>query len=221
LIHVLYLVVRSWSHQLVPLTSPSEFLTSLAAATAMVYLFLEERTGTRHTGLFILIPAFVFQLLSSIFIEHTTLIDPYFQDRLFAFHTGMAILGYAGMVIAAIYGLMYLMLYYDLKASRFGLIYRRLPPLEILGQVNFYAAVVGFVFLTIAMVLGLIWAPSVFGAGWYLPPAIIGVLVTWFIYGACVATRTLIGWGGKHTAYFTLIGFVVANLIFSSLHDLG
>ena len=96
-----------------------------------------------------------------------------------------------------------------------------MPPLETLGTINFYAAVIGFVFLTIGMVLGLIWAPAVFGAGWNLHPAIIGVIIAWLIYGACVASRPLIGWGSKQTAYFTMIAFVVVNLIFSSLHEIG
>ncbi len=62
---------------------------------------------------------------------------------MFGLHAGMAILGYSAFAVSAIYGFLFLLLYHDLKSTHFGLIYRRLPSLDVLAKMNIRAAVLG------------------------------------------------------------------------------
>ena len=55
-----------------------------------------------------------------------------------------------------------LILYNEIKLNKFGLIFNRLPSLEILERMSFIAAIIGFVFLTITIIIGIIWLPKAF-----------------------------------------------------------
>src|SRR5437867_8923017 len=108
-------------------------MTTVAFAVALVYFYVEFRAKTHKTGMFLLSFSFVFQTISSAFISNTGDFPDILRSPLFGIHTGAAVLGYTAFAVSAIYGVLFLLLYHDLKASRFGLIYQRLPSLEILA----------------------------------------------------------------------------------------
>ncbi|MCL4550393.1 MAG: cytochrome c biogenesis protein, partial [Bacteroidetes bacterium] len=82
------------------------------------------------------------------------------RNRLLGLHVISALLGYSGIIISAVYGVLFWLLYRNLKENKFGLIFNRLPSLEILEKLSFYAAVIGFILLTLAIVIGIICLPQ-------------------------------------------------------------
>ncbi len=161
-LHIVYLGVRTAAFDHPPITSVFEILTLLSAAMTIAYAYLELRTNIRNTGFFILSLALIFQTVSSVFIKDLTVIPEYLHSLLLGFHVSAALLGYTGISIAAVYGLLYLMLYHEIKSSKFGVIYSRLPNLETLETMSRKAEVFGFGTLSVAIVIGLFWLPRVF-----------------------------------------------------------
>ncbi|MDM7914077.1 MAG: cytochrome c biogenesis protein CcsA [Candidatus Eisenbacteria bacterium] len=154
-VHLLYLVSFVLAHRRMPLANAPEFLSVIAFATAVAYFYVETRTKNLSTGFFLLAFSTLLQFASSGRIALDAEVPELLRLPWFGLHTGFAILGYAAFAVSAIYGFLFLLLYHELKASRFGLVYRRLPPLDVLGRMNIRAAVLGLASLTVAIVAGI------------------------------------------------------------------
>lgn len=224
--HLLEVILRSWYYNHFPLASVFEALSIIALAIVIIYIFLEYRLKVRTTGFFILTLVFVLQLISSAFISLTHDIPDILHDTLFAFHTGSAILGYTGLAVSFLYSLMYLLLFHDIKSNRFGIIYNRLPSLEILSSLNYNSAAVGFLFLTLAIIFGSIWSDKVYDKVFSLDPKILIAYFTWIIYGLELFGGKILNWSSKRLAYLSLSGFafiifsmVAINMFFTSFHE--
>lgn len=211
-LHAFYLALRTGLYEHVPLASIFEVMTTVAFAVAVVYSYVELRSRTHKTGMFLIAFSFVFQTLSSAFISIPGDFPPILRSPLFGIHTGSAVLGYTAFAVSAIYGVLYLLLYHELKASRFGLLYRRLPPLDSLAMMSFRATVLGVVFLTVTIVIGAVWAAQRF-PGFYEDPKFILTAGVWVVYSVGIVLHYGFGWAGRRTVYFSLFGF--ALIVFS------
>ena len=225
-LHVILIVFRTSVYQHIPIASIFEVFSALALAIILVYLYIEEITRVRTTGLFIMVFVFVFQLISSVFQTMTVEISPLLTSKFFGIHVAFAILGYSAITISAIYGFMYLMLYHDIKSSKFGIIYSRLPSLEVLGNMNYSSALIAFIFMTFAIILGSVWSSMSINTYWNWDPKLISVLITWLIFGAGVCAKKFLGFSGKKIAYISIFGFfvmlfsmIVVNLFITTFHE--
>jgi ABC-type transport system involved in cytochrome c biogenesis permease subunit len=225
LAHIGYLALRTAAFDHPPITTVFEIMTMLAACIAVGYSYIELRTKASNTGFFILLLALVFQTVSSLFIKDLTVIAPILRSRLLGFHVSAALLGYTAISLSAVYGFLYLMLYHEIKSSRFGLIYNRLPNLEMLETMSHKAEVFGFVMLSIAIVVGVFWLPRAFPNFTYLDPKLIGTLAIWILYAAALTAKRKLGWQGRKMMIVSLVAFgfvflsmTVINLYLSGFH---
>jgi HemX protein len=225
-VHLTYLLLRTVLFNHPPITTPFEIMTVIAFCIALAYLYIEVGTKVHGTGLFILLPAFGFQLVSSLFIRDLGTIPDILRNNLLGFHVTSALLGYTAIAIGAMYGLLYLMLYHDIKSNQFSVIYKRLPNLEILDSMSYRSTLFGFLFLTIAITVGFIWLPIAFGEIFYTDPKLVGTMFIWVLYAAGLLSKKLAGWHGRKVAVLYVCGFVVAlfsitfvNFFFSSFHQ--
>jgi len=210
-LHALYIALRTGLYEHIPLASIYEVMTTVAFAVAVVYFYVEYRSRTHKTGMFLISFSFIFQTISSAFISSTGEFPDVLRSPLFGVHTGSAVLGYTAFAVSAIYGVLFLLLYHDLKASRFGLVYQHLPPLEVLAKMSLRAAVLGVVFLAVTIGIGVLWASQRF-PGFYDDPKFILTVVVWFVYATGIALHYGFGWGGRRTVYFSLVGFALVLL---------
>jgi ABC-type uncharacterized transport system permease subunit len=146
-------------------------------------------------------------------------------------HVTAALLGYVALSVAAVYGVMYTLLYRELKKHRVGLIFRRLPNLETLSRLNIGAVLFGWIGLTLAIVWGSVWARTLTSAGqlagtFYTDPKFLLTLVLWVLYGLALAGRYFFRWPNRQLAYLSMVAFVLmvgsslaVNLILPSFHQ--
>lgn len=224
--HLIYVLLRTVVFDHPPVTTVFEIMTMLALSIAIGYAYIELRTKTSNTGFFILLLAFLFQLVSSLFIRDLREIPEILRSRLLGFHVSAALLGYTAISLSAVYGLLYLMLYHEIRSTRFGLIYKRLPNLETLERMSHKAEVFGFVMLSVAIVVGLVWLPRAFENFSYWDPKLIGTLVIWVLYAVGLSAKRSFGWQGRKTMIISLVGFgfvflsmTVINLYMSGFHS--
>ncbi len=112
---------------------------------------------------------------------------------------------------------------YWLNVSGFS---KYLPSLTALEDIMYQSVAVGFVFLTIGIILGAVWAKYAWGGYWSWDPKETWSLITWLVYAAYLHARYIKGLSGKPLAYFTIIGFLSViftyygvNLIIPGLHS--
>lgn len=215
LFHFLYLMLRTIEFDHPPITNVFEIFTVLAFSISFSYFILELVTDIRGTGMFIIIISILFQIISSFFIEDLIEVKEVLRSNLLGSHVFSALLGYSGITISAVYGFLYLILYKELKTSKFGLIFDRLPNLEVLEKLSFYSAVIGFILLTIAIIIGVIWLPQAFPNFSYTDPKLIGTMLVWLLYGIGLINKITGKWRGKKLILLSIIGFTLA--IFSTI----
>ena len=73
----------------------------------------------------------------------------------------------------------------------------------------------GFLFLTVGIISGAVWANSAWGTYWSWDPKETWSLITWFIYAIFLHCRFMRGWRGKRAAWISVIGF--ASVVFTYL----
>lgn len=218
LAHLFYLYSRTVEYNHTPITNKFEIFSVLAFSIALSYFILELLTDIRRTGAFILLIALVFQVVSSLFITHNYSVPDVLRNRMLGLHVISALLGYSGFAISAVYGVLFLTLYKNLKTNKFGLFFNRLPSLEILEQLSFYSFVIGFILLTVAIIIGFIWLPQAFPDFRYTDPKLISTFIVWVFYGAGIISKMMANWYGKKVVGFSIAGFilVILSLIITS-----
>lgn len=222
MIHIFYLLARTVEFDHPPITNKFEIFTLLAFSISCSYFVLELLTDVRGTGLFIILFSLIFQVISTIFIEDLFEVAEVLRNRLLGLHVVSAMLGYSGFTLAAVYGILYLMLYKEIKLNKFGLIFKRLPSLETLYKLCFNSVLIGFVLLTFAVIIGIIWLPSAFPNFSYYDPKLISTGLVWLIFGLLVLFKFTSNWQGKKVVKVALLGYlvmilsVVLSIVFSS-----
>jgi ABC-type uncharacterized transport system permease subunit len=226
LVHFVYLNLRTFAFEHPPITTVFEILTLLAASMSVAYLYIEYRTNVRNTGLFVLFLALIFQTVSSLYVKDLLVIPDYLHSLLLGFHVSTALLGYTALALSAVYGLLYLMLYHEIRSSRFGMVYNRLPNLEMLEMMSNKAEVFGFVMLGVAILVGVFWLPVVFKEISYWDPKLVGTVTIWVLYAIVLGAKRKFGWQGRKTMIVALAGFgfvflsmMVLNLYLSNFHS--
>ena len=229
--HAIYLILSGLAYGHVPLANTWESLTFVAFALALVYLVLEWQMRERATGAFLLSAVLLLQILSSAFITHSREVPDILRSPMFGIHVVTALLGYVALAVSAIYGLMYLLQYRQLKRQNVGLLFQRLPNLETLSRLNLRALALGWVGLTIAILAGTAWAVTLARAGQLeinllLDPKFLMTLGLWVLYGLCLGGLYIFRWPKSTLASLSVLAFalllassLMVTLVVPSFHD--
>jgi len=209
--HLLYLTSRGIVEGHLPLASVYDFLSATGLSLAAVYWFLELRQGIRTTGVFVLPLVLLIQIVSSAYGAEAPTLKPQLQPIWFELHTLTAVLGYGAFAVSAIYGILFLLLYHDIKANRMTFFFRRMPPLETLGRMNVSAAGAGLLLLGLAILMGVGWA-RLAGVSLLSDPKTWLTVGAWMVLGFAVLAYYRLGWRGPRAVYASLAGFTTLLL---------
>lgn len=224
-LHLAFLVLRTFHLGRYPIAMLPEYLTMMAFAVAGVYLYVERVQRSKATGVFIVSLVTALQVAASALLPHVGAPkSEYLASPLFSLHTMAAVIGYSALAVGAVYGIMFLLLYRALKRKNFGLLFERLPALDVLASMGFGATLLGWLFVTATILMGTLMSMQLF-PGFYRDPKFLTTIVVWLFYGFAVAAYFLLGWRGARLVYVSLGGFCVAivsllgsHLIWRSFH---
>lgn len=224
LINLLYLLAFTIYFEHIPMVNIYQVMGAVGFAVAATYLWVETKTGTPHTGPFILALVLAFQVVNTLFPKLDRDVPDILKSALLSVHVSTAVLGYSAFAVAAVYGVIYLLQYRAIRNKTFGLVFRRFPSLDILDRMNTYAATFGLGFLTIAIITGSIWSNHVYG-GIKIDPKVLVAVLTWFLYGVALLGRRFTSWRGPRMAFSSVFGFLVilfsmvaVNLFLTKFH---
>lgn len=209
--HLALLVTRCVYLGRWPLVSLAEVLTLVALAIAVVYIYVERATGSRATGVFLVGMATAVQIVASLSLSLSSVVDGTLLKRthLWPIHTSFAVLGYTGLAVGAVYGVMFVLLYRALMKKKFGAVFERLPALDVLVSMCMGATSLGFAFLTAAVVSGAVMSYRLVPS-FYTDPKVIAAVIAWLFYGLTLVTYFVLGWRGARPVYLALVAFVIA-----------
>jgi ABC-type uncharacterized transport system permease subunit len=89
-----------------------------------------------------------------------------------------------------------------------------LPPLLTLESVLFKLIWAGFILLTLALASGILFSEEVFGKAMSFSHKTIFAFLSWLVFGALLAGRTIWGWRGRLAVRWTITGFVMLLLAY-------
>lgn len=213
LLQTLYIALRFALAGHTPITSQHEAVVFFAWATTWAYLSFRWRYSVKNFGAFVSVLIFSLLVISSFSEKRIDTLAPALQSVWLPIHGGVSLIAYSFLALAFCGGLMYLLLERELKSKKFGYFFARFPSLDSLDQLNNHCLSAGFLFLTIGIVTGSIWARQAWGTYWQWDPKETWSLITWFIYLVQLHQRFTVGWRGKKAAVMAVIGF--AAVIFT------
>lgn len=206
-LQTLYILSRYQLAGHTPITSQHEAVVFFAWATTWAYLSFRWRYTVKNFGTFVSWLIFILLVISSLASREVSQLLPALQSWWLPVHAGVSLLAYGFLSLAFCGGLMYLLQERELKSKRFGYFFTRLPSLDALDQLNSHCLTTGFVFLTLGIISGSIWARQAWGTYWQWDPKETWSLITWIIYLIQIHQRFTVGWRGKRAAVMAIVGF--------------
>jgi cytochrome c-type biogenesis protein CcsB len=197
-----------------PVTNPHEALSFFGLAVVGVFLAFQWRYRAVILGSFVMPVVFVILLASASFPSAIIPLNPALKSSWLVIHAAGAFTAYATFAVAFCAGVMYLLQEHYLKKKILGVLFRRLPSLDTLDDINYRCLTIGFPLLTIAIISGSVWAQSAWGDYWSWDPKEIWSLITWFVYAALLHGRLTTGWRGRRAAILAIVGFGVLLFTF-------
>lgn len=203
-----------------PLVGTTAAVSAFVWLLGLAYLYVELTTDERAMG--VLVTA----LLALLYLIPA--LDPgvnprpsVLQSPLFTVHVLAMLFAYASFALAGVLGVTYVLLFNEIKAKHLGYFYARLPSLQVLDVMNGRVVTIGWIFLTVGITIGGVWASQVQGspdprarAMSAVDPKILVALVCWGVYSFALFARRAIGWTGRRAAWLSALGFVIVLLNF-------
>ncbi len=207
--HSTSLIIRSVQSGHLPSVGLYESISFFTWLIAVVYLILEFRFQDKSLGAFVVPLILSAQFAATLLIHPESPLPPLLQSSWFSIHVTASFVAYAAFFFSFVTGVLYMLQNYYLHARRLGIVFSRLPALDMLDDMNLKATTIGWLFLTLGMVTGLLWAIQAWPSfEWLRDPKIICAIVTWIIYASQLAARYTLGWQGQRAAYLATAGFV-------------
>ena len=203
-LHTVGLLLRVLELGRAPVGALHIALSLIVWAAVLVLLWAERRYQLRALPAFVLAPVALLGLIAAI-VPETAVFSS--AGPGLAGHALLVALGLGALAGNFAGGLMYVLQERSIKRGTLAGLSRRLPPLGTLDRFSFHALIVGFPFLTLGIVLGLVSAAKLYGMAWLWQPTPVVAVATWAIYAATLSLRAGAGWGGRRGAYLALAGF--------------
>lgn len=212
--HTLGLAMLVSQLRQMPVTTLPQTFSLFAWAIVGSYLAFQLKFNIRILGTFVSPLAVVFMLLSSAIPGRVIPNSKLFKSFWLTLHVATVFIGMAIFALAFCAGIMYLLQERQIKSKSFGLLYRRLPSLEVLDSLNYVCLTFGFPLITIGLISGFVYAGAVWQSFWHWDPKEILSVVTWLIYAVLLHERLAVGWRGRRAAIMAIIGFSVILVTF-------
>nr|YP_010849749.1 cytochrome c biogenesis protein [Lobelia heyneana]WGH11013.1 cytochrome c biogenesis protein [Lobelia heyneana] len=235
------LIFLSWSFSLIHIVAYFKQNRNLSAITASSTIFTQGFATS--------------SLLSE--IQKPAILVPALQSEWLLMHVSMMVLSYAALLCGSLLSAALLVFTFCNKSNRlFTLVesfsfdeiqysYERSTSFknpsffsgknyyktQLLQQLDFWSYRVislGFIFLTLGILSGAVWANEAWGSYWSWDPKEIWAFITWMIFALYLHTRTKKIFTGENSALVAALGFLIiwicyfgVNLLGIGLHSYG
>jgi cytochrome c-type biogenesis protein CcsB len=211
-----------------PFANMYESLVFFSWTVALLYIFVEFKYKQTIIGVFaspLVFLAIAYASFDPNISSKISPLIPALKSNWLIAHVITCFLGYAGFAVAFGFSIMY---FFKPKDSKSASVFAKLPSLDLIDELNYQMVVFGFLFLTIGIITGSVWANSAWGKYWTWDPKETWSLITWFVYAIFLHLRMMRGWHGKNLAWVSIFGFLCVlftyfgvNFLLSGLHSYG
>ena len=220
--HESYLLRPDAGH--IPVSNLYEVFILFMTITGLMYLYYERKFAMQKLGAFVyallcVLVGFVLWYSMKRGAHEIQPLIPALQSWWMKIHVPANFIGYGAFCMAAAFGVAELL---ALRGSKF------FPDAAQIEEAMYKAIAVGFLFFTIATILGAFWAADAWGRYWRWDPKETWAVIVWLNYAIWLHMRLVAGWRGKVLAWWAIIGlfitafaFVGVNMFLTGQHSYG
>lgn len=180
--------------------------TSLCAfLIALAFLFVDWRYRFASTSVALFPLVFLMTLVAGMRQPVAAWTDVRVRDAWLIVHIILVLAGYAALLLTAVASIFYLIQERRLKTKRSTSLLEKLPPLGTLDHLISNSMGFGFVFITLGVVFGVLWAFIELGTKWIGNASITLSFVTWGLCLLMIFLRASAGWRGRKAAVMSLV----------------
>lgn len=212
-VHLVFTVARGVIAKRIPLSNQFEFANAFAWGVALMLIVIRRRM--KADWLSVVAMPMTLLVLTYAALQPMEIHDlmPALRSAWFGIHIGSAVLSYAAFVVAGCIGLRYILLAKKNTADGES----RLRQMDYL---SYRLVAFGFLFLTIVILSGAIWAEQAWSAFWTWDPKEVWALITWIIYAVYLHLRLRSKRKGAAMAWFLVIAVPVVFFTFAGVNTL-
>jgi HemX protein len=133
-------------------------------------------------------------------------------------HIALSFVGIAAFATAAAAGTMYLVQRRELKSRRFGALFRFFPPLATLDRVNHFAAIAGWLGLTLGVVLAGTYSVAYHQMNM---PQLLWGGAAWLAITCVAIGRISRGWQAQRAAKYSSVAFAAVLVLYVAFRVAG
>jgi ABC-type transport system involved in cytochrome c biogenesis permease subunit len=218
-IQVAYMTTRWLEAGRAPFSNMFESLVLFAWAMVVVCMVIYARVRVPVLNAATALMASLTLAYASTFESDIAPLVPALQSNWLSVHVFSCFLGYGGFAVSFLAAIAFL-----ISRARGA----NDSACEALEDVVAKTVSFGFLWLTIGIITGAVWANSAWGTYWSWDPKETWSLVTWFIYAGFLHCRFVRGWRGRRAAWVAILGFLSVlftyfgvNFLLSGLHSYG
>jgi cytochrome c-type biogenesis protein CcsB len=213
---MIYTIVTGY----VPIQNLSHSLSLAAFFLGIMFLFFQYKFDFKILGVFASILLFAIMLIVLMVPDGPVEKNAILKGFWFYAHIILVFAGDASLALACGTGILYLLQEKGIKSKSPGFFFKRLPSLDLLDKVGYTFLTTGFVFLTIGLVTGFIYAKNIWGRFWSWDTKEVFSVGSWMVYAALLHLRLYSGWRGRKSAIMTIIGFFIILFTFLGVNML-
>ncbi|MDO7787974.1 c-type cytochrome biogenesis protein CcsB [Desulforamulus aquiferis] len=211
-IHTSGLVLRAVNIGRMPFANMYEFTIFFTWGLVLLYLFSHRKQPIPLLGTVVMPVAVALMAGAGMMNGAARPLMPALQSHWMQAHVATAVLAYGAFGVSFGVGVLYLIresqsVPVATSASATGQGQPVLPALETLDTMLYRTIAFGFLFLTLVLITGAVWAEQVWGAWWSWDPKETWALITWMVYAVFLHGRFTRGWQGRRTAWLAVVGF--------------
>jgi cytochrome c-type biogenesis protein CcsB len=204
-----------------PFSNLYESLIFFAWTIAVIFVVIDRKYKVPIVGTFSVPLAFLALAYASLSPNINDKIQPLLpalKSNWLIAHVITCFIGYAAFAIAFGVSIMYLIKQgrEKEKGGWAGL----LPDTDALDALSYQLIMFGFLFLTVGIITGAVWANTAWGRYWGWDPKETWSFITWMIYATLLHARNMRGWRGRRIAYLSIIGFAAVLVTYFGVNYL-
>ncbi len=209
-VHSVFIVIRGIAAKRLPLSNQFEFANAFAWGVALLLILMRRHLKTDWLSV-IAMPATLL-VLTYAALQPMEINDlmPALRSAWFGIHIGSAVLSYAAFVIAGSIALRYLLAIRKGDADR--------HTLKQMDYLSYRMVAFGFLFLTVVILSGAIWAEQAWSSFWSWDPKEVWALITWIIYAVYLHLHLRRKGGDTFMAWYLVIAVPVVFFTFAGVN---
>jgi ABC-type transport system involved in cytochrome c biogenesis permease subunit len=172
---------------------------------ALAFLFVDWRYHFASTSIALFPLVFLMTLVAGMRQPAPAWSDVRVRDAWLIVHIVLVLVGYAALLLTAVSSIFYLIQERRLKSKKSPSLLEKLPPLGTLDDLISTSMGFGFVFITLGVIFGVLWAYIELGTRWVGNASISLSFVTWGLCLAMIFMRASAGWRGRKAALMALV----------------